>query len=103
MQRMVRPFQGQNTTICHVFCRALEAHKDDDTGPLYYPPQQLMTSTRRPGRPVTARSGPTPLTPVQPNPSSLPRRAANPAHLKQGERCTDMFLWRFSKRLYFRM
>ena len=46
MQRMVRPFQGQNTTICHVFCRALEAHKDDDTGPLYYPPQQLMTSTQ---------------------------------------------------------
>lgn len=32
-----------------------------------------------------------------------PMSPLRPSHLKQGERCTDMFLWRFSKRLYLRM
>lgn len=37
-------------------------------------------------------------------PASLPGNLrAHCVHLKQGDRWTDMFLWRFSKRLYFRM
>lgn len=55
-----------------------------------------LVPTQRPG-PVTQPRGHT-------APASLPGNLrAHCVHLKQGERWTDMFLWRFSKRLYFRM